>query len=185
MPLQFKTLPSAKFIQMKIAEDKVVAVNYHLTAQMDGGPEELVEQTSHERPFVFLSGYGGVLTEFENNLMGKHMGDKFDFRIKAESAYGNFEKDYIVQVDKKSFMIDGKFDDSRVKVGEDIEMNDQDGNQLIGRVKQVTDTFVEMDFNHPLAGFDLHFVGEILEVRDATQEEIDHGHVHGPHGHHH
>lgn len=64
-------------------------------------------------------------------------------------------------------------------------MRDQEGNPLMGIVKEITDAYVKMDFNHPLAGFDLHFMGEVLEVRDASQEELDHGHVHGPHGHHH
>ncbi|MBK9284449.1 MAG: FKBP-type peptidyl-prolyl cis-trans isomerase [Sphingobacteriaceae bacterium] len=170
---------------MQVAEDKVVSVSYYLTANKEGQQEELVEQTAPDRPFVFLNGFGGVLPEFEGNLNGKQKGDKFDFRIKAESAYGVFEKDYVVKIDKQSFIVDGKFDDTRVKLGEDIEMNDQDGNQLVGRVLEITDAHVEMDFNHPLAGMDLHFVGEVLDVRDASQEELDHGHVHGPHGHHH
>jgi len=170
---------------MQISEDKAVTVNYYLTANKNNEPEELVEQTTSDRPFVFLFGFGGVLPDFETNLAGKQKGDKFDFRIKAKDAYGVFEKDFIVKVDKQAFMMDGKFDDARVKVGEDIEMNDAEGNQLVGRVKEIADTYVEMDFNHPLAGSDLHFIGEVLDVREATQEELDHGHVHGPHGHHH
>lgn len=170
---------------MQISEDTVVAVSYYLTANKGNDKEELIEQTSADRPFVFLYGYGGVLPDFETNLNSKQSGDKFDFRIKAEAAYGAFENDYVVKVDKQAFIVDGKFDDARIKVGEDIEMNDAEGNQLVGRVLQITDSFVEMDFNHPLAGFDLHFVGEVLDVREATKEELDHGHVHGPHGHHH
>ncbi|MCW3078551.1 MAG: slyD [Bacteroidetes bacterium] len=170
---------------MQVSENKVVSVSYNLTASQDKGPEELIEQTSADRPFTFLVGFGGVLPDFETNLATKQKGDKFDFKIKAEKAYGVFEKDYIVKVDKVAFMVDGKFDDSRVKEGEDIEMNDAEGNQLVGRVLEITDSVVEMDFNHPLAGFDLHFIGEVLDVRDATKEELEHGHVHGPGGHHH
>lgn len=170
---------------MQVSEDKVVSVTYHLTAQKGNGNEELVEQTSPERPFVFLNGFGGVLPDFEANLNGKTKGDKFDFRIKPENAYGNFEKDFVVKVDRQAFEVDGQFDDKRVKIGEDIEMNDAEGNVLVGKVKEITDSYVEMDFNHPLAGYELHFIGEVLEVREATPEELDHGHVHGPHGHHH
>jgi len=170
---------------MQIAEDKVVAVSYHLTANKNNGPDELIEHAPADKPFVFLNGYGGVLPDFESNLNGKVKGDKFDFKIKSEAAYGVFEKDYIVKVDKQAFIVDGKFDSERVKLGEDIEMTDAEGNQLIGRVKEISDTFVEMDFNHPLAGYDLHFIGEVVDVRAATREELDHGHVHGPHGHHH
>ncbi len=170
---------------MQIAEDKAVAVTYYLTANKNNEPEELIEQTTPDKPFVFLYGYGGVLPDFEANLKGKQKGEKFDFRIKAAEGYGIFEKDYIVQVNREAFTVDGKFDDERIKLGEDIEMHDAEGNQLVGKVKQITDTFVEMDFNHPLAGFDLHFIGEVLEVRDASKEELEHGHIHGPHGHHH
>jgi FKBP-type peptidyl-prolyl cis-trans isomerase SlyD len=170
---------------MKIADEKVVSVNYHLTAHRDNGPEELVEQTSVEKPFVFLYGFGQLLPDFEANLDGKTKGDRFDFRIKADKGYGLIEKDYIVKVNKEAFIVDGKFDDERVKLGEDIAMHDQDGNQLIGKVMEIASEHVTMDFNHPLAGFDLHFVGEVLDVRDATKEELEHGHVHGPGGHHH
>jgi FKBP-type peptidyl-prolyl cis-trans isomerase SlyD len=170
---------------MKIAEDKVVSVNYHLTGSLSGGPEQLVEQTSVEKPFVFIYGFGQLLPDFEANLTGKSIGDKFDFKINADKGYGLIEKDYIVKVNKEAFIVDGKFDDERVKMNEDIAMHDQDGNQLIGKVIEIALEHVTMDFNHPLAGHDLHFVGEVLEVRDATAEELDHGHVHGPGGHHH
>lgn len=170
---------------MNISEDKVVSLNYYLTASKDNAPEELVEETSNEHPFVFLFGFGGVLPDFESNLQGKQKGDKFDFKIQPDNAYGKYEKDYVVKIDRAAFEIEGKFDDSRVKVGYDIEMSDADGNPLTGKVLTITDSSVEMDFNHPLAGHELHFIGEILEVREASQEELDHGHVHGPGGHHH
>jgi FKBP-type peptidyl-prolyl cis-trans isomerase SlyD len=170
---------------MTISKDKAVAVNYYLTASKNNQPEELIEQTSIEHPFVFLFGFEGVLPDFETNLSGKKKGDKFDFHIGSEKAYGGFEKDYVVKIDKAAFEVDGKFDDSRIKVGEDVEMNDADGNRLVGRVLEITDAHVEMDFNHPLAGHDLHFIGEVLDVREATSEELAHGHIHGPGGHHH
>jgi FKBP-type peptidyl-prolyl cis-trans isomerase SlyD len=170
---------------MTISEDKVVSLNYYLTASKDNGPEELVEETTKEHPFVFLFGFGGVLPDFESNLHGKKKGDKFDFRVDPLSGYGNYEKDYVVKIDRNAFVVDGKFDDSRVKVGRDVEMSDAEGNPLIGKVIEIAENHVEMDFNHPLAGYDLHFIGEILDVREASKEELEHGHVHGPGGHHH
>jgi FKBP-type peptidyl-prolyl cis-trans isomerase SlyD len=170
---------------MTISEDKVVSVNYQLSASKDNSPEELVEQTSTEHPFTFLFGFGGVLPDFENNLKDKQKGDKFDFRINSLSGYGQYEKDYVVKIDRNAFIVDGKFDDSRVKVGRDVEMSDAEGNPLVGKVIEIAESHVEMDFNHPLAGYDLHFVGEVLDVREATAEELEHGHVHGPGGHHH
>lgn len=170
---------------MTVSDNKVVSLNYFLTTSINNQPEKLVEQTSPEHPFVFLYGFGGVLPDFETNLNGKQIGEKFDFKISPENGYGIYEKEYVIKIDRSAFIVDGKFDDERVKVGRDLEMRDADGNPLTGNIIDITDAHVEMDFNHPLAGHELHFIGEVLDVREATQEELDHGHVHGPHGHHH
>lgn len=170
---------------MKVSHNTVVSVNYYLTASKNNQPEELIEQTNPEHPFVFLNGHGGVLPDFEKHLEGKQTGDKFDFNIGSAKAYGAYEKEYVAKIDKSVFMVDGKFDNERIKLDEDIEMNDADGNLLVGKVVEIAEEHVTMDFNHPLAGYDLHFIGEVLNVREALPEEIDHGHVHGPGGHHH
>jgi len=170
---------------MTIEKNKVVTVNYHLTGKLQDEPEELIEKTSTEEPFVFLYGAGGMLEDFEKNLSGKKAGDAFDFHIKADKAYGEHNGDYVAEIPKQAFHVEGKFDAERVKEGEELPMLDSEGNQMQGMVVEVSDEHVVMDFNHPLAGYDLHFVGNIIEVRDATAEELDHGHVHGPHGHHH
>ncbi|HTA61661.1 MAG TPA: FKBP-type peptidyl-prolyl cis-trans isomerase [Bacteroidia bacterium] len=170
---------------MKIEKNKVVSVNYHLTGKLEEEPAELIEQTSTEAPFVFLYGAGGMLEDFEKNLAGKAAGDAFDFHIKAEKAYGEHNGDYVAEIPKEAFHVEGKFDSERVKEGEELPMLDSEGHQMQGMVVEVGDKHVVMDFNHPLAGYDLHFVGSILDVREATEEELDHGHVHGPHGHHH
>lgn len=170
---------------MTIDKNKVVAVNYHLSSKFEDDPEELVEQTSVDRPFVFLFGAGGIIPTFENELKGKKAGDKFDFRVPAADGYGMYNEEYVAEIPKEAFLIDGKFDESQISVGKEVPMMDAEGNQMYGVVLEVADKYVAMDFNHPLAGHDLHFVGEVLEVRDATSEEISHGHVHGEHGHHH
>ncbi len=170
---------------MTIGNNKVVSVNYHLTGKIEGGAEELIEQTSNDKPFVFLYGTGGILEDFEKNLGGKNPGDAFDFHIKAEKAYGTHNPEYVAEIPKEAFHVDGKFDSERVKTGAELPMLDSEGHQMHGLVIEVGEKHVTMDFNHPLAGYDLHFSGSILEVRDATQDELDHGHVHGPHGHHH
>lgn len=170
---------------MKIEKNTVVSVEYHLASSVQGSPENLVEQTTPEHPFVFLYGSGSMLPDFESNLTGKTTGDAFDFRINADKGYGLQQEDYVVQIEKQAFFVDGRFDAARVKVGNELQMNDADGNVLVGIVTEITEEKVTMDFNHPLAGHDLHFVGKVLEVRAATEEEISHGHVHGPGGHHH
>lgn len=170
---------------MQIDNNKVVSVNYHLTGAVPGEAEELIEQTSADKPFVFLYGNGGLLEDFEKNLKGKKAGESFDFHIKAEKGYGEHNQDYVAEIPKEAFHVDGKFDSERVKEGEELPMLDSEGHQMQGLVVEVTDKHVIMDFNHPLAGYDLHFSGNVIDVREATAEELDHGHVHGPGGHHH
>lgn len=170
---------------MNISRDKVVSVNYDLSVSKDGKPEQLVEQTSSDHPFVFLFGHEAALPKFEENLKDKKAGDRFDFNIQCEDGYGDRQEEHVIKIDRRAFEIDGKFDDERVKLGADVPMRDNEGHTLIGKVVSINDKEVEMDFNHPLSGYDLHFRGTVLDVREATSEELAHGHVHGPHGHHH
>jgi len=172
---------------MIIEKNKVVSVNYSLTVyETEGGAETLVEETSIENPFVFLYGNGDLLEDFETALNSKTKGDKFDFRINCERGYGVVHHDHIVNVPIEAFKDEeGNMDDEMVAVGNTLPMHDQEGNRMQGLVVEMTDTFVKMDFNHPLAGKHLHFTGEVIEVRPATLEELSHGHVHGPGGHHH
>jgi FKBP-type peptidyl-prolyl cis-trans isomerase SlyD len=170
---------------MIIENKKVVSVNYHLTVK-ENNQEVLVEKTDAEHPFVFLFGAGGLLEAFENNLKGKKVGDSFDFNIDAENGYGLVDEDSIVTIPIEAFKAeDGTIDEETVKVGNTLPMTDNEGNRLQGVVDEITDVHVRMDFNHPLAGEDLHFKGIVLDIRDASEEELAHGHVHGPHGHHH
>lgn len=172
---------------MNIADKHVVSVSYHLTVpNPNGGEEETVEKTSPEEPFMFLFGAGGLLPEFESNLNGKAIGDKFDFRISAENGYGRYQIEHVVSIPMQAFLDEnGKLDTEMVFVGNMLPMMDSEGHRLMGKVQEVALDHVRMDFNHPLAGKDLHFSGEVLAVRVATEEELAHGHVHGPGGHHH
>jgi FKBP-type peptidyl-prolyl cis-trans isomerase SlyD len=168
---------------MTIENNTVVSVNYNLSLKETG---EQVEQTSKEQPFVFIFGTGGLLEDFETNLRGKKAGDVFDFFIDHKRGYGVRDEQHIVMIPINAFLgEDGKLDEENVKVGVTLPMVDNDGNRLYGNVIEITSEYVKMDFNHPLASKDLHFKGEVLEVRKATEEELAHGHVHGPHGHHH
>lgn len=165
----------------------VVSLNYRLTVSTDSSNgEELIEETESGRPFVFLFGTGGLLEEFEMNLKGKQAGDSFDFVIKSENGYGESSNENIVRIPMEAFIPDGgDLDRTIVFPGNFVPMVDESGHQLQGLVLEVNDDHVVMDFNHPLAGKDLHFIGSIISVRPASQEEIAHGHVHGEGGHHH
>ena len=168
---------------MQIAANTVVSLMYKLTNHQTG---EQIEITDETNPLVFLYGVGSLIPDFEANLSGKTTGDAFDFAIHAANAYGLPSDDEIVMIPSNVFHDEnGHFDTEMFKVGALIPMSDGQGHQMRGRILEITDDVVKMDFNHPLAGTDLHFEGTILEVREATADEISHGHVHGPHGHQH
>lgn len=167
---------------MVVANNKVVSVTYELRKNSADG--EIIEIVKDDNPLVYIAGMGSLLPDFEANLMGKRENESFSFLIPAEEAYGPREESAIIDVPLQVFMIDGAVDYELVKVGQTIPMRDQDGNRLNGIVMDVTETAVKMDFNHPLAGDDLYFTGKIIGVREATKEELEHGHVHthGSHG---
>ncbi len=168
---------------MKIANEKVVSLTYTLTENDENGT--MIQKVTSEKPFVFLYGSGFLLPMFEENIQGLEPGAEYAFSLGSDNAYGPVRDDAYMELDKDVFEIDGRIDDSILFVGNDIPMQNDEGHTLIGKVLEIRDDKVVMDFNHPLAGKDLHFKGEILDVRDATDEEIEHGHVHGPEGHNH
>lgn len=172
---------------MYIEQNTVVSVSYNLSSKKAGQTQEtVVEKTKEGEPFVFLFGGGGLIEGFETNLRGKKAGDKFDFHISPDKGYGDVLFDNIVNIPVNAFHNDkGKLDYEVVKVGNLVPMTDNQGHRMDGIVLEVTADYVRMDFNHPMAGHELHFIGEVLEIRNATPEEISHGHVHGPGGHHH
>lgn len=172
-----------KFKKMTIKENMVVSVNYILSNHKTG---EKIEETSPEQPMVFLYGVGGLIPQFEENLLGKSIGDVFDFSIASDMAYGNSSEEDIAVIPINVFHDEnGQFDAEYFTVDKLIPMSDGEGNQLRGKIIEVTAEFIKMDFSHPLAGVDLHFRGSIADIRPATQDELDHGHAHGPGGHHH
>lgn len=168
---------------MTIDINSVVSLNYKLSNHTTG---EKIEETSAQNPMVFLYGVGALMPEFEDNLHGKKAGDSFNFSIEADNAYGQHSEENVVMIPVSVFQDEsGKINEDEIKVGALVPMSDNEGNHMRGQVKEINSEFVKMDFNHPLAGQHLHFTGEILDVRKATEDELAHGHVHGPGGHHH
>lgn len=155
---------------MTIAKDKMVSVTYNL--RLDGKDGEIFETAEKTNPLVFLCGAGMMLPAFENVLMDKKAGDSFEIFIPAIDGYGEENEDAIVDLPKNIFQVNGKFDEELITPGNSVPMMSSNGQRMEGLVISVEDETVKMDFNHPLAGEDLHFTGEILEVRDATEEEL-------------
>lgn len=169
---------------MKIDVNKVVSVTYRLEANPAGQEKQHIETAGTDRPLVFLFGSGGLIPAFEENLIGKLKGDKFSFSIDAVNAYGEIEPEALVDLPLDIFKVDGVVDMAILQIGNIVPMTDRDGNRLDGKVMGISGETVKMDFNHPLAGHQLHFSGEVIEVREASEEELAHGHAHtGMHGH--
>jgi len=168
---------------MQITKNTVVSLSYVL--KRDDAKGEIIEETRAGDPLVFLYGNGQMLPKFEEHLNTLKAGDVFEFTLASDDAYGELDQDAIIDLDKSIFMIDGKTDDELLSIGNVIPMRDDQGHMLQGTVVSVGDDLVRMDFNHPMAGNVLHFKGNVIEVREATAEELSHGHAHGAGGHHH
>ncbi|MDR0428242.1 MAG: peptidylprolyl isomerase [Dysgonamonadaceae bacterium] len=156
---------------MKISDNKIVSLIYDLTVD-DEASKELMERATREEPLTFMFGMGTMLDAFEKNVEGLKVGDKFSFSLSPEEAYGEHIEEYVIDLPKSVFEIDGKFDSERIKEGETLPMMDSNGNPLRGSVLEVKSDVVVMNFNHPLAGETLHFEGEVIDVHEATAEEI-------------
>ncbi|HKK63172.1 MAG TPA: peptidylprolyl isomerase [Bacteroidales bacterium] len=165
---------------MEIIKEKVVSITYELRKDEKNG--DLVEQVTSENPLTFLYGTGGMLPKFEENLAGMTAGEEFSFGLTSEEAYGPVIDNAIVDVPIDVFKVDGNIDNNILKIGNMVPMMDNSGNRLNGKVLEIKENAVSMDFNHPMAGKDLFFSGKVTDVRDATAEELSHGHVHGTEG---
>jgi FKBP-type peptidyl-prolyl cis-trans isomerase SlyD len=165
---------------MIIEKNKVVSLIYEL--RVDSSDGDVIESLNEDKPLTFIYGTGALLPKFESNIDGLKMGDAFKFDLKCEDAYGAATEDAVVDIPKDVFEVDGSFDNEMIKEGNAIPMMDGDGNRLNGVVVAVNHETVTMDFNHPLAGDDLHFQGKVVGIREATGEELQHGHIHAADG---
>ena len=156
---------------METVENKYITLAYKLYS-IENGEKEFTEEAPAEHPFQFISGLGLTLEAFESQVKDLKKGDKFDFTIKAEEAYGEYDEEHDIDLPKNIFEIEGKFDSERVVEGAVIPLMTSEGQRINGSVVEVKDDVVVMDMNHPLAGCDLNFVGEVTENRPATNDEL-------------
>lgn len=161
---------------MTIAPNHVVTLTYKLHTVKDG-ERTFVEEANKSNPLDFLYGVGMMLPKFEENIAGLKSGETTDFELSAADAYGEIDEQAIAQLPTAMFGEAGI-----PPVGEILPLQDNQGNQFRARVTEVSPEAVVVDLNHPMAGQNLHFAIEILDVRPATAEELSHGHSHGPDG---
>jgi FKBP-type peptidyl-prolyl cis-trans isomerase SlyD len=160
---------------MQIAKDAVVTIHY--TLKNDAG--ETLDSSAGGDPLVYLQGNGNLIPGLENALEGKQAGDKVSVKVSPGEGYGEYDKALVQQVPRRSFK-----GIANVQVGMQFQVQSDRGPRAV-TVTHVVGDMVTVDGNHPLAGQNLNFDVEVAEVRVATDEELAHGHVHGPGGHHH
>lgn len=173
---------------MKIENNAVAAISYTLHVSAANMPKQMVETVPDTDPMYFLVGQSGLPDAFEDQLIGLSAGDKFKFELQPEEAFGLHHAEDVLNLPIEDFYDEtGKLDTQMIAVGNMVPLHDQEGNHLQARVLEINADkgYIKMDFNHPLAGKDLYFEGRVVMVREATPEELDHGHVHGEGGHHH
>ncbi len=161
-----------------IEKNKVVSFHYILTD--DSGQTIDSSRVDDREPLTMLHGHGGLIPGVEKALDGHAVGDRFNVVVSPEEGYGLRDESLTQRVPKKYFR-----DAERLRAGTLAVIETGKGQQQQVMVQKVGSSVVDIDGNHPLAGVTLNFDIEITDIRDASEEEIAHGHVHGPGGHHH
>ena len=159
---------------MQVAKNTVVTLSYRVT-DSDGN---VVDDGAH--PIVYLhGGYDGIFPRLEEALQGKSVGEALEVKLQPEDAYGDYDAE-LIMIEPRSLFPDN------IEVGMQFERATEEGDDgELYTITDIADDKVVVDGNHPLAGMALVFACTIAEVRQATADEIGHGHVHGPSGHHH
>ena len=160
---------------MQLTKHKVATINYKLT-----DAEENVLDESSDSSFSYLHGASNIIPGLEKALEGKKAGDEVSVDVKPEDAYGERNLEMIQRIPRDMFPADVD-----IKEGMQFHAQSSSGSPVIVTVDSIDGEEVVVDGNHPMAGKQLHFDVQVMEVRDATEEEIEHGHVHGPGGHDH
>ncbi|MGA1525528.1 MAG: FKBP-type peptidyl-prolyl cis-trans isomerase [Planctomycetota bacterium] len=155
-----------------IEKDKVAKIHYKLTN--DQG--DVVDSSEGREPLCYLHGHGNIVVGLEEALTGQAVGAELNVTVSPEHGYGARDDRAVQTVPRGAFPPDAPLS---------FQARDEAGRPLMGTITKLAGDDVTVDFNHPLAGQTLHFEVSITEVRTATEEEISHGHVHGPGGHHH
>ena len=161
-----------------VKQDAVVSVQYKLYLDDD---DTLIEESEADDPLMYLHGHQNIIDGLENALEDMSLGESKVVRLNAAAAYGEYDSEAVQVLDRDQLP-----DDLEPEEGMLLQIVDEGGDGAsVAEVIEVTKSTITLDFNHPLAGENLRFEVEVVGLRDATPEELDHGHVHGPDGHEH
>ena len=158
---------------LKVQDGQVISMDY--TLRVDG---EILDSSAGHAPLEFLQGAGNIIPGLEQELYGMALGESKNVIVQPEDGYGILDPDAFVNVPRDQFPANIPMD-----IGVEIQVTDESGNPMNARIDSVDDDNVTLDFNHPLAGKELHFDMTIVGLRDASDEENEHGHVHTGHSH--
>jgi len=164
-------------VNMKIGTNKVVEFSYEL--EVDG---KVVDHTTKERPLDYIHGTGSLLPKLEAHIEGMEAGSRFDVTLSPADGYGEIDPSRIIDLPKAAFEVNGEVREDLLVPGNTIPMMNSMGGVIPGVVLEVSEDSVKMDLNHQMAGKTLHFTGEILSVREATEKELTEG-LHGEYVH--
>ena len=157
-----------------VQDGLVVSMDYKLT--VDG---EVLDSSDDEGPLQFLAGYDNIVPGLEREMIGMKIGENKEVVVKAEDGYGEFDEEAFMEVPRTEFP-----EDMKLEEGMELHITDEDDQHQAAYVTGFDDKTVQLDLNHPLAGAELHFNVTVVALREPTDEELDHGHVHEE-GHHH
>lgn len=152
----------------KVEKDLVVSMDYELTVE-----SEVIDYSEPGDPIEFIQGQGNIIPGLETAVNGMAVGESKDVFVKAVDAYGEYDADGFVEVPKAEFP-----EDIPLEVGIEISVNNDDGEEMTAYIEEISLEAITLNFNHPLAGKDLNFKVKIVGIREATPEELEHGHVH-------
>ncbi len=156
---------------MKKQVNQFIAVSYQLHSVENEGMT-LVEEATEERPYRFISGFGLTLDLFEEAIVNLRAGQEFEVELPPEQAYGHFQPEHVLDLEREVFTVNGRFDAENIYEGAVVPLQNEEGTRFMGRILDVGDKRVKVDLNHPLAGKTLHFKGKVIENREASNEEI-------------
>ncbi|MEE4258431.1 MAG: FKBP-type peptidyl-prolyl cis-trans isomerase, partial [Bacteroidales bacterium] len=156
---------------MKIENNTVAVMAYKITIDDKNG--ELIESADAQYPKSMIFGLNKMIPGFESNLLGHQPGDSFEFNLTADEAFGDYRSEMVIDVPKTAFVVDGKLRDDLLFIENEIGMMDSQGNPIRGRIVELHDEHVKMDFNHKLAGKKLFVSGSIQDVRQVTTEDLN------------
>jgi len=160
---------------MNIARDSVVSIHYTLK----GDDGDVIDSSASREPLAYLHGHGNLVVGLERELEGKSVGDKLSVKVSPAEGYGEYEDQLVQKISRRSLR-----GISNIRLGMQLHTQTPQGTRVV-TVTHIAGDMVTIDGNHPLAGKALSFEVEITDVRQATEEELSHGHVHGAGGHHH